>query len=51
MPAMLDDIGWFECKKRRFISMIKYWNQLIRTNSKNFKDFLYDYDIKLNKIR
>ena len=31
---MLGDVGWLRCKERRFISMIRYWNRLIRMSNK-----------------
>ena len=47
---MSRDVGWLGCKERRFISMIRYWNRLIRMSNKRLtkKNFLYDYNIKHN---
>ena len=33
LPAMSGDVGWLGCKERRFISMIRYWNRLIRMSN------------------
>ena len=43
-------MGWLGCKERRFISMIRYWNRLIRISNNRLtkKIFLYDYNIKHN---
>ena len=50
LPAMSGDVGWLGCKERHFISMIRYWNRLIRMsiNRLTKKIFLYDYNIKHN---
>ena len=43
-------MGWLGCKERRFISIIRYWNRLIRMSNNRLtkKIFLYDYNIKHN---
>ena len=50
LPAMSGDVGWLGCKERRFISMIRYWNRLIRMSNNRLTKtiFLYDYNIKHN---
>ena len=45
IPALNGDIGWNTCLVRRKISMVRYWNRLIKMPDESItkKIFLWDY--------
>ena len=49
VPAMYGDTGWFECKYRRFMNMLRYWNRLVRMSNNRLtkKLFVYDYECSI----
>ena len=50
IPAMTGDMGWPECRQRRMINMIRFWNRLVKLNDDRLtkRVFLWDYEINHN---
>ena len=53
IPAMYGDMGWSECRPRRFMNMLRYWNRLVKMSDDRLtkKIFIYDYEQSRNGCR